>query len=103
MAQVSLPPQKTREQGRAEGWEEPQGRARRAEAGNVGSHGGDGWGFSAVRSSSQPEPQALAQLPTTAGGQTDQASGQDEFDGSSAKGPLPCRRGTVGRCSGQRE
>ena len=73
MAQVSLPPQKTREQGRAEGWEEPQGRARRAEAGSVGSHGGEGWGFSAVRSSSQPEPQALAQLPTTAGGQTDQA------------------------------
>ena len=28
MAQVSLPPQKTWEQGRAEGWEEPQGRAR---------------------------------------------------------------------------
>lgn len=71
MAQVSLP-QKPREQGRAEGWEEPQGRARRAEAGSVGSQGGEGWGVSAIRSSSQPEPLALAQLPTTAGGQTDQ-------------------------------
>lgn len=72
MAQVSLPPQKPREQRRAKGWEEPQGRARRAEAGSVGSQGGEGWGVSAVRSSSQPEPLALAQLPTTSGRQTDQ-------------------------------